>query len=83
MYFCVTQTRPGSYHKYIVPPWVLAGAGVWAAALYYFARHVVQTEGIPASTWERADKPLLPTWTKVGCAMAALNVYAHLFIPVS
>lgn len=77
MYFCVTQSRPGSYHMCIVPVWLVVGAGAWGSALYYFSRHVELVGSLPESTWSRkgAEQPLLPTWTKVGCAMTALNVY--------
>jgi hypothetical protein len=75
VYFCMTQSRSGSYHMYTVPVWLAAAGGVWCGALYYFARHIELIALIPENSWEGTDRPLIPVWTKVGCAMAALAVY--------
>ncbi|KAK4204145.1 hypothetical protein QBC40DRAFT_273494 [Triangularia verruculosa] len=77
LYFCLTQSLPGHYHKIIVPIFLIAGAGVWAACLYYFAKQVDLLLTYPslARVWEKTEQPLTATWSKVGLATAALNVF--------
>lgn len=60
---------------YTVPVWLVAMAGVWCGALYFFTRHVESIVTIPDSAFEGTQRPLEPLWGKVGCAMTALQVY--------
>ncbi|KAK4193901.1 hypothetical protein QBC35DRAFT_9241 [Podospora australis] len=79
MYFCLTQSRPGNYHIYIVPIWLFCAAGVWCGALYYFTK---QVELVSNPFWSHlfasSDQPLVPTWSKVGLAMSAVNIVIDL-----
>ncbi|KAK3988559.1 hypothetical protein QBC44DRAFT_101688 [Cladorrhinum sp. PSN332] len=78
-YFCITQARPGIYHAYIVPPWLVCGAGVWCGALYYFGKVLGAIIVSPISAkYPQPTQRLTPTWTKVGCAMAGFNVLLDL-----
>lgn len=76
LYICFTGNRPGMHHLYVIPATLVACAGVWCGALYYFARAlevllgplgIIIGEGPPG-------QPLYATWVKVGIATAALNV---------
>ncbi|KAL2015503.1 hypothetical protein VTK56DRAFT_5358 [Thermocarpiscus australiensis] len=69
MYFCLTQRRPGSCTSF-------PSGSLYAAALYHCARHVGVVVNLPESALSKLaeNQPLLRTWTKVGCAMSALNV---------
>ncbi|KAK4181857.1 hypothetical protein QBC36DRAFT_641 [Triangularia setosa] len=84
LYFCLTQPLPGHYHKIIVPIFLVIAAGVWAACLYYFAKQVDLLLTYPslALVWEKTEQPLTATWSKVGLATAALNVFIDLALLV-
>ncbi|KAK4166023.1 hypothetical protein QBC43DRAFT_314777 [Cladorrhinum sp. PSN259] len=78
-YFCITQARPGIHHAYIVPPWLVCGAGVWCGALYYFTKLLEVIVVLNTSTrYPQPHQSLTPTWTKVGCAMTGFNVLLDL-----
>lgn len=75
LYFCLTRSRPGSYHMYTVPVWLVVCAGVWCGVLYFFTQLVELVVNAPEDSFEGTDRPLVPIWSKVGCALSALNVY--------
>ncbi len=76
LYICFTGNRPGSYHLFIVPIWLVAAAGVWAGTVYYFAAQLdlILKLNLADAGFERVGKPLYTTWVKVRAATAALNV---------
>ncbi|KAK3369040.1 hypothetical protein B0T24DRAFT_681090 [Lasiosphaeria ovina] len=81
LYFCFTQNRLGSYHLYIVPPWLLICAGVWCACLYYFTIQVDYITKFPHQVFRAADGTVqndVATWSKVGLATSALDIFIDL-----
>lgn len=77
IYLCLFGSRRSPPHLLILPPFVLIGAGLWAATLYYFASVLALLLDSPARTvWRDGNPsyPLLQTWIKVGTATAAVNV---------
>ncbi|GAB1318844.1 hypothetical protein MFIFM68171_09054 [Madurella fahalii] len=78
LYFCLTRSRPGSYHMYTVPVWLVVCAGVWGGVLYYFTQFVELIVNTSETFFEGTDRPLVPVWSKVGCALSGLNVFLDL-----
>lgn len=78
LYFCFTQNRVGRHHLFVVPTVLVAGAGVWCGALYYFASIVDILLSLhisyPSGTNTNSKASDLPTWAYVGCGTTALNV---------
>lgn len=77
IYLCFFGSCRSPPHLLILPPFVLIGAGLWAATLYYFASVLALLLDSPARTvWRDGNPsyPLLRTWIKVGTATAAVNV---------
>ncbi|KAK3390509.1 hypothetical protein B0H63DRAFT_117649 [Podospora didyma] len=81
LYFCFSQKWPGSYHLFIVPPWLVAAAGIWCCCVYYFTKQVELILSLPNGVWRAADgteQPEVGTWSKVGLATSALDVFIDL-----
>ncbi|KAH8889734.1 hypothetical protein GQ53DRAFT_190563 [Thozetella sp. PMI_491] len=78
LYFCFTQNRPGRHHLFVVPTTFTLGAGVWCAALYYFARTtdvlLRLNLSYPPGTNHNAKVQDLQTWTYVGCGVTGVSV---------
>ncbi|KAK0665917.1 hypothetical protein QBC41DRAFT_349246 [Cercophora samala] len=83
---CLTQSLPNQshYHKTTIPIFLLLGAGVWAACLYYLAKQVDLLLTYPslAQSYEQTSQPQTPLWSKVGLAATALNVFLDLALLV-
>ncbi|KAM7185031.1 hypothetical protein V8F33_012644 [Rhypophila sp. PSN 637] len=79
VYFCFVKNRLRTHDLYLVPVVLVAGAGVWAGSLYYFAKllEVVLRLGRIVST---GSQPETATWTKVGTAMTGLNVLLDIIL---
>lgn len=75
VYFCFIKNRLRAHDFFLVPLVLVAGAGVWAGSLYYFAKlldPILKFGNILVGT---ASQPEIATWTKVGTSMTGLNVY--------
>ncbi|KAK4217812.1 hypothetical protein QBC37DRAFT_307407 [Rhypophila decipiens] len=79
VYFCFVKNRLRTHDLYLVPVVLVAGAGVWAGSLYYFAKllEVVLRLGRIVST---GSQPETATWTKVGTSMTGLNVLLDIIL---
>ncbi|KAK0735851.1 hypothetical protein B0T21DRAFT_412445 [Apiosordaria backusii] len=80
LYFCLTQSLPGTYHNILIPIFLLLGTAVWSACLYYFAKFVDHLLTYPSltSSWSTTSQPQTPTWSKVGLATSVLNIFLDL-----
>ncbi|KAM7196371.1 hypothetical protein V8F20_007030 [Naviculisporaceae sp. PSN 640] len=88
VYFCFIKNRLRAHDFFLVPLVLVAGAGVWAGSVYYFAKLLddvlklgnlrIGTIGTTTTT----SQPEIATWTKVGISMTGLNVLIDIILVI-
>ncbi|EJT77949.1 hypothetical protein GGTG_03052 [Gaeumannomyces tritici R3-111a-1] len=87
IYCCLLGAKSGIYHRFIIPTWLVALAGIWIAPLYYLTAELDSElklkEALGSLTYanrfpNESDARII--WRAVGVAGSAVNCFIDLIL---